>query len=63
MVFVDQVPQNNTLITPAQCRLIWRQFERETEYIIIQAITSQVCILELIVVLVRHLGVVTMQFI
>ncbi|XP_073109718.1 protein ROOT HAIR DEFECTIVE 3 isoform X2 [Elaeis guineensis] len=37
----EEVPRNNTLITPVQCRSIWRRFKKETEYTIIQAITAQ----------------------
>jgi hypothetical protein len=35
------VPSNNTLITPAQCKSIWRQFQAETEYAISQALAAQ----------------------
>ncbi|KAG1334021.1 Protein ROOT HAIR DEFECTIVE 3 [Cocos nucifera] len=37
----EEVPRNNTLITPVQCRSIWKRFKNETEYTIIQAITAQ----------------------
>lgn len=32
---------SDTLITPVQCRNLWRQFNRETEYTITQAIAAQ----------------------
>lgn len=35
------VPSNNTLITPVQCKSIWRQFQAETEYAISQALAAQ----------------------
>ncbi|XP_042756298.1 protein ROOT HAIR DEFECTIVE 3 isoform X1 [Lactuca sativa] len=37
----EEVPATNTLITPAQCKSLWSQFQRETEYTITQAIASQ----------------------
>lgn len=35
------VPANDTLITPVQCKAIWRQFQAETEYTISQAMAAQ----------------------
>ncbi|XP_071711747.1 protein ROOT HAIR DEFECTIVE 3 isoform X2 [Rutidosis leptorrhynchoides] len=37
----DEVPATKTLITPVQCKSLWNQFQRETEYTITQAIASQ----------------------
>ncbi|KAI3671636.1 hypothetical protein L1987_87376 [Smallanthus sonchifolius] len=36
-----EVPATKTLITPVQCKALWNQFQRETEYTITQAIASQ----------------------
>lgn len=41
-IMCKQVPATNTLITPVQCKSLWSQFQRETEYTITQAIASQV---------------------
>lgn len=35
------VAANDTLITPVQCKSIWRQFQAETEYTISQAMAAQ----------------------
>ncbi|KAA3479113.1 protein ROOT HAIR DEFECTIVE 3-like protein 2-like [Gossypium australe] len=35
------VPPENTLITPVQCKSLWRQFKSETEYTVTQAISAQ----------------------
>jgi hypothetical protein len=35
------VTANDTLITPVQCKSIWRQFQAETEYTISQAMAAQ----------------------
>lgn len=35
------VSSNDTLITPVQCKSIWRQFQAETEYTISQAMAAQ----------------------
>ena len=35
------VSSNNTLISPVQCKSIWRQFQAETEYAISQALAAQ----------------------
>jgi len=35
------VSANDTLITPVQCKSIWRQFQAETEYTISQAMAAQ----------------------
>jgi len=37
-----QVPPNNILLTPVQCKSLWRQFKSETEYTVTQAISAQV---------------------
>ncbi|CAH9087364.1 unnamed protein product [Cuscuta europaea] len=37
----DEVPQSKTLITPVQCKSLWRQFTSETEYTVTQAIAAQ----------------------
>lgn len=37
-----QVAPEKTLITPVQCKSLWRQFKNETEYTVTQAISAQV---------------------
>ncbi|ONK65010.1 uncharacterized protein A4U43_C07F32540 [Asparagus officinalis] len=37
----EQVPPKDTLITPVQCKSLWRQFKTETEYTVTQAISAQ----------------------
>lgn len=37
-----QVPPKNVLLTPVQCKSLWRQFKSETEYSVTQAISAQV---------------------
>ncbi|KAL2494043.1 Protein ROOT HAIR DEFECTIVE 3-like protein 2 [Forsythia ovata] len=37
----EKVPPEKTLITPVQCKSIWRQFIAETEYTVTQAISAQ----------------------
>ncbi|XP_068647516.1 protein ROOT HAIR DEFECTIVE 3-like isoform X2 [Aristolochia californica] len=37
----EQVPPTKTLITPVQCKSLWRQFKVETEYSVTQAIAAQ----------------------
>ncbi|XP_048331744.2 protein ROOT HAIR DEFECTIVE 3 [Ziziphus jujuba] len=37
----ENVPSSKTLITPVQCKSLWRQFKTETEYIVTQAISAQ----------------------
>lgn len=37
----EQVPTSKTLITPVQCKSLWRQFKTETEYTVSQAIAAQ----------------------
>ncbi|KAI3678728.1 hypothetical protein L6452_38031 [Arctium lappa] len=37
----EKVPASRTLITPVQCKSLWGQFQRETEYTVTQAITAQ----------------------
>ncbi|KAF3785806.1 ROOT HAIR DEFECTIVE 3 protein [Nymphaea thermarum] len=39
----EEVPSNNVLITPVQCKSLWRQFKVETEYAVSQAIAAQAC--------------------
>uniref|UniRef100_M8C5I1 Protein ROOT HAIR DEFECTIVE 3 homolog n=1 Tax=Aegilops tauschii TaxID=37682 RepID=M8C5I1_AEGTA len=35
------VPEERTLISPVQCKSLWRQFKAETEYTVTQAIAAQ----------------------
>ncbi|KAK3120243.1 hypothetical protein QOZ80_9AG0684230 [Eleusine coracana subsp. coracana] len=37
----EEVKPMDTLITPVQCKSIWRQFKVETEYVVVQAISMQ----------------------
>jgi len=37
-----QVSPKATLLTPVQCKSLWRQFKAETEYSVTQAISAQV---------------------
>lgn len=37
----EKVPSSKTLITPVQCKSLWRQFQMETEYTVSQAIAAQ----------------------
>ncbi|KAF5751282.1 putative Protein SEY1 [Tripterygium wilfordii] len=37
----EQVLSSKTLITPVQCKSLWRQFKAETEYSVTQAISAQ----------------------
>ncbi|XP_042490414.1 protein ROOT HAIR DEFECTIVE 3 homolog 2-like [Macadamia integrifolia] len=37
----EEVPMKSTLITPVQCKSLWRQFKAETEYTVTQAISAQ----------------------
>ncbi|XP_047266124.1 protein ROOT HAIR DEFECTIVE 3 isoform X1 [Capsicum annuum] len=37
----DEIPPSRTLITPVQCKSLWRQFKTETEYVVSQAIAAQ----------------------
>ncbi|XP_011096759.1 protein ROOT HAIR DEFECTIVE 3 homolog 2 isoform X1 [Sesamum indicum] len=37
----EEVPPDKTLITPVQCKALWRQFKAETEYTVTQAISAQ----------------------
>ncbi|CAH9066866.1 unnamed protein product [Cuscuta epithymum] len=37
----DYVDPSKTLITPVQCKTLWRQFKTETEYTVTQAISAQ----------------------
>ncbi|CAN1810163.1 Protein ROOT HAIR DEFECTIVE 3 homolog 2 [Linum perenne] len=38
----EEVSPKETLITPVQCKQLWRQFKSETEYTVTQAISAQV---------------------
>lgn len=38
----EEVSPKDTLITPVQCKSLWRQFKAETEYTVTQAISVQV---------------------
>ncbi|PQP97228.1 protein ROOT HAIR DEFECTIVE 3 homolog 2 [Prunus yedoensis var. nudiflora] len=37
----EEVSSKDTLITPVQCKSLWRQFKAETEYSVTQAISAQ----------------------
>ncbi|CAM8993548.1 unnamed protein product [Rhodiola kirilowii] len=37
----EEVPISRTLITPVQCKSLWRQFKAETEYSVTQAMSAQ----------------------
>ncbi|MED6193037.1 hypothetical protein PIB30_015239 [Stylosanthes scabra] len=37
----EKVPASKTMITPVQCKSLWRQFKIETEYTVSQAIAAQ----------------------
>ncbi|XP_025694996.1 protein ROOT HAIR DEFECTIVE 3 homolog 2 isoform X3 [Arachis hypogaea] len=37
----EEVPPKDTLLTPVQCKSLWRQFQKETEYTVAQAISAQ----------------------
>ncbi|KAI3772903.1 hypothetical protein L6452_04097 [Arctium lappa] len=37
----EQIPAPKTLITPVQCKSLWSQFQKETEYAVSQAISAQ----------------------
>ncbi|KAG6493437.1 hypothetical protein ZIOFF_048423 [Zingiber officinale] len=37
----EEVSPSNTLITPVQCKSLWKQFSSETEYTVTQAISAQ----------------------
>ncbi|XP_074301810.1 protein ROOT HAIR DEFECTIVE 3-like isoform X1 [Silene latifolia] len=37
----EKVPSSKTLITPVQCKSLWRQFQMETEYTVSQAMAAQ----------------------
>ncbi|KAI3860035.1 hypothetical protein MKW92_047834 [Papaver armeniacum] len=37
----DEIPEKDTLVTPVQCKSLWRQFKAETEYIVAQAVSAQ----------------------
>ncbi|XP_051115883.1 protein ROOT HAIR DEFECTIVE 3-like [Andrographis paniculata] len=37
----DEVPPSKTLLSPVQCKSLWRQFNIETEYVVSQAIAAQ----------------------
>ncbi|KAJ9565100.1 hypothetical protein OSB04_001066 [Centaurea solstitialis] len=52
----DKVPASRTLITPVQCKSLWGQFQRETEYTVTQAITAQACLIFMLFFLIASLG-------
>ncbi|CAI9297393.1 unnamed protein product [Lactuca saligna] len=37
----EKIPADKTLITPVQCKSLWTQFQKETEYAVSQAISAQ----------------------
>ncbi|KAH0869124.1 hypothetical protein HID58_076146, partial [Brassica napus] len=37
----EKVPPKDVLLTPVQCKSLWRQFKSETEYTVTQAISAQ----------------------
>ncbi|WJX86396.1 Cell wall protein rhd3 [Trifolium repens] len=37
----EKIPPSKTLLTPVQCKSLWRQFKMETEYSVSQAISAQ----------------------
>ncbi|XP_062202614.1 protein ROOT HAIR DEFECTIVE 3 homolog 1-like [Phragmites australis] len=37
----EEVPPKHTMITPAQCKSLWKQFKAETEFTITQAVSTQ----------------------
>lgn len=37
----EKVPSSKTLISPVQCKQLWKQFQMETEYTVSQAIAAQ----------------------
>ncbi|KAM7500350.1 hypothetical protein LguiA_024764 [Lonicera macranthoides] len=37
----EEIPPEDTLITPVQCKSLWRQFRAETEYTVTQALSAQ----------------------
>ncbi|XP_010536351.1 PREDICTED: protein ROOT HAIR DEFECTIVE 3 homolog 2 [Tarenaya hassleriana] len=37
----EEVPPKDMLLTPVQCKSLWRQFKTETEYTVTQAISAQ----------------------
>ncbi|KAL8522532.1 hypothetical protein ACS0TY_012625 [Phlomoides rotata] len=37
----EEIPSSKTLLTPVQCKSLWRQFKNETEYTVSQAISAQ----------------------
>ncbi|KZV51416.1 hypothetical protein F511_20580 [Dorcoceras hygrometricum] len=37
----EEVPSSKTLLTPVQCKSLWRQFTNETEYTVTQAFAAQ----------------------
>ncbi|KAH7519070.1 hypothetical protein JRO89_XSUnG0141200 [Xanthoceras sorbifolium] len=42
----EEVSPKETLITPVQCKSLWRQFKAETEYTVTQAVSAQLAELE-----------------
>ncbi|KAI4381038.1 hypothetical protein MLD38_007156 [Melastoma candidum] len=37
----EEIPSSRTLLSPVQCKSLWRQFKIETEYTVTQAISAQ----------------------
>ncbi|RLN00481.1 hypothetical protein C2845_PM06G33430 [Panicum miliaceum] len=37
----EEIPPKQTMITPAQCKSLWKQFKAETEFTITQAVSTQ----------------------
>nr|CAB3466434.1 unnamed protein product [Digitaria exilis] len=37
----EEIPPMQTMITPAQCKTLWKQFKSETEFTITQAVSTQ----------------------
>ncbi|KAL5999593.1 hypothetical protein ACLOJK_037878 [Asimina triloba] len=44
----EEVPPAKTLISPAQCKSLWRQFRIETEYTITQALATQMSLYHIV---------------
>ncbi|KAL6495927.1 Cell wall protein rhd3 [Orobanche gracilis] len=40
-IILGAVPSSKTLLTPVQCKSLWRQFKTETEFTVTQAIAAQ----------------------
>ncbi|KAG5516036.1 hypothetical protein RHGRI_036923 [Rhododendron griersonianum] len=42
-----EIPLDKTLITPVQCKTLWRQFKSETDYSVTLANSAQICLVEI----------------